>query len=418
MGHRKHSQPRRGSMAYYPRKRAKSMEARIRGWPASASTRGSGGGQKGSPAPRLLAHAGFKAGCVQLVTIDDREHTPNAGKQLVSAATVIATPPVFVLGIRGYKRDSGGRRAAFDAYAEDVPKEFSKHLPSHVATAAMGDDGGEAPLERARAMLGGIEDVVAVLAVSPRAAGLEQKRPYIFESAVDGGDAAAKFEYLAESLGRYVRVGDVLEAGSGVDVAAITKGKGWQGVIQRMGAKRKQHKSRKTVRELGSLGPISPQYVMYTVPRAGQMGFHQRVEYNKRIMAVGNADEERAKAEKAAAEAREADEAAAAKAAAAEAAASSAGGGGGGKGGRKGRGRRRAGRRGTAVSAAAAAAAEAARTAINPPGGYKHFGIVRGDYVVLRGSVPGTYRRLVKLRAQVRNAPKKAARPNILEVIA
>ena len=51
--------------------------------------------------------------------------------------------------------------------------------------------------------------------------------------------------------------------GLSVDVAAITKGKGWQGVITRYGAKRKQHKSRKTVRELGSLGPISPQYVMY-----------------------------------------------------------------------------------------------------------------------------------------------------------
>ena len=398
------------------------MEARIRGWPASASTRKPhAADKKGAPKPRLLVHAGFKAGCVQLVTIDDREHTPNAGKQLVSAATVIATPPVFVLGIRGYRRDSWGRHAAFDVYAEDIPKEFSKHMPRHAARQpGVGDDADAgapdtSPLDKARAALGEVEDVVALLAVSPRAAGLEQKKPYLFESVVDGGDAAAKFEYLSDNLGRYVRVGDVLEAGYGVDVAAITKGKGWQGVIQRMGAKRKQHKSRKTVRELGSLGPISPQYVMYTVPRAGQMGFHQRVEYNKRIMAVGNADDERARAEKAAAEARAADEAAAA----AEARAADEVAAAGGKAGRKGRGRRRSrGRRGTAASAAAAAAAEAARTAINPPGGYKHFGVVRGDYVVLGGSVPGTYRRLVKMRAQVRNAPKKAVRPNILEVIA
>ena len=27
---------------------------------------------------------------------------------------------------------------------------------------------------------------------------------------------------------------------------------------------------------------------MYSVPRAGQMGFHQRTEYNKLIMKVGN----------------------------------------------------------------------------------------------------------------------------------
>ena len=61
MGHRKHGQPRRGSLAYSPRGRAKSMEARIRGWP-----------QVNSDEPKLLAHAGFKAGCVQLVSIDER----------------------------------------------------------------------------------------------------------------------------------------------------------------------------------------------------------------------------------------------------------------------------------------------------------------------------------------------------------
>ncbi|WP_255458138.1 50S ribosomal protein L3 [Nitrosarchaeum sp. AC2] len=37
MGHRKYAQPRRGSAAYYPRGRAKSMEARIRTWPKNNS---------------------------------------------------------------------------------------------------------------------------------------------------------------------------------------------------------------------------------------------------------------------------------------------------------------------------------------------------------------------------------------------
>jgi large subunit ribosomal protein L3 len=54
---------------------------------------------------------------------------------------------------------------------------------------------------------------------------------------------------------------------------------------------------------------------------------------------------------------------------------------------------------------------------INPQGGYKHFGLVKGDYIVLKGSVPGTYRRLIKLRSQIRNAPAKVSKPNILEVV-
>ena len=113
MGHRKHSQPRRGSMAYSPRGRAKSMEARIRGWPEISSDE-----------PRLLAHAGFKAGCVQIVSIDDHEHTPNHGKQLVTLGTVIATPPFVVIGIRGYTKDVNGFQAAFDVYTKDTPKNI------------------------------------------------------------------------------------------------------------------------------------------------------------------------------------------------------------------------------------------------------------------------------------------------------
>ncbi len=115
MGHRRHSAPHRGSLAYLPRCRAKTMEARIRAWP-----------KVNSDEPRLLAHAGFKAGCVQIVNIDDREKTPNHGKQLVSLGTVIATPPILIIGIRGYSIDPRGRHAEFDYYADNLPKYISR----------------------------------------------------------------------------------------------------------------------------------------------------------------------------------------------------------------------------------------------------------------------------------------------------
>ena len=54
---------------------------------------------------------------------------------------------------------------------------------------------------------------------------------------------------------------------------------------------------------------------------------------------------------------------------------------------------------------------------INPDGGFKHFGNVTGDFIIVKGSVPGTYRRLIKLRAQIRNEPAKVNKPNILEVV-
>ena len=329
MGHRKHSQPRRGSLAYLPRARARSMEARIRGWPKITSEE-----------PKILAHCGFKAGCVQIVSIDDRDKTPNAGKQLVSLGTVLVTPPILVLGIRGYSKDSDGLHAEFDVFTEDIPKDIAKEISLKTK---------EGALENAEKMLGRIHEIYAIVAVSPRAAGLEQKKPYVFEASVQGGDINKQFEHVKDNLGKEIKIEQIFETGASVDVAAITKGKGWQGVIQRYGAKKKQHKSRKTVRELGSLGPISPQNVMYTVPRAGQMGFHQRVEYDKRIMIMSNTNENKLK--------------------------------------------------------------------INPSGGFKHFGLVRGDFIILKGSVPGTYRRLIKLRRQIRNAPAKVIKPNILEVV-
>ena len=43
--------------------------------------------------------------------------------------------------------------------------------------------------------------------------------------------------------------------------------------------------------------------------------------------------------------------------------------------------------------------------------------MVNGDYVILRGSVPGTYNRLIKLRSQIRNVPKKVNKPNVLQVV-
>jgi len=216
MGHRRKSQPRRGSIGYLPRGRAKSMESRLRlhGWPDITSEE-----------PKLLAHAGFKAGCIQIVSIDDREKTPNFGKQLVSLGTVIVTPPVIVLGVRGYSKDHYGHHAEFDVYSEDIPKEISKHLSLK---------NNEKALEKAEKILGRIKEIFAIIAVSPHNIGLDQKKPYVFEALVRGGDIKKQFTFVKELLGKKVKFDQVFEIGAGVDVGAITKGKGWQGVIQRV----------------------------------------------------------------------------------------------------------------------------------------------------------------------------------------
>jgi large subunit ribosomal protein L3 len=305
------------------------MEARIRAWPNIDSDE-----------PRLLATAGFKAGCVQIVSIDDREKTPNYGKQLVSLGTIIVTPPILIIGIRGYSKTYNGKQVKFDLHADNLPKNVTQLLKPRINTNV---------LEKLKISLNKTEEIFAIVAVIPRNAGLEQKKPFIFEIPVKGGNIEKQFAFVKEILGKEIKIDQIFEPGVTVDTAAITKGKGWEGPITRMGVKKKQHKSRKSVREVGSLGPISPQYVMYTVPRGGQRGFHQRIEYDKKIMVMGNT--------------------------------------------------------------------ENSEFEINPKGGFKHFGMVNGDYVILRGSVPGTYNRLIKLRSQIRNVPNKVNKPNVLQVV-
>ncbi len=255
MGHRKYSAPRRGSLAYRPRGRAKSLIPRIRTWPKIDSEK-----------PTVLGFPGYKAGTTHSITVDDRAKTPNFGKPLFNISSVLTFPEAEVVGLRLYARENGADMAIADLKA---------------GTQTTSD---KLPLERTA-------KVAALVSSVPQEAGLSQKKPIVMEIGVGGGDVKAQVDYVLGLLGKKVKFTDIFKAGMYVDVLGITKGKGFEGPITRFGVKRKQHKSRKTVREVAVIGPWHPAAVMYTVARAGQMGFHQRTETGKRIILTGNANE-------------------------------------------------------------------------------------------------------------------------------
>ena len=97
MGHRKTHAPKHGSLAYLPRKRAKKPVARIRYWPKIKSD-----------SPRLLGFSAYKAGMTYVFTIEDRKRSPNFGKEVMQAATILETPPILVCGIRTYTKTPYG----------------------------------------------------------------------------------------------------------------------------------------------------------------------------------------------------------------------------------------------------------------------------------------------------------------------
>jgi large subunit ribosomal protein L3 len=337
MGHRKYSTPRRGSLAFYPRVRARSVESRIRTWQ-----------DRNIEKSVLLGFAGFKAGQIQIMTLDDKEKTPNFGKQLENSSTVIATPPINIIGIRCYKKDAYGEKVLFDAFSKELPKELDRKFKTKY---------NEKLFQNIESSFELITSIFAIVSVSPKKANLSQKKPYVFEIGVSGKDIKSKYEFLKGILGKEIKISDIFQNGQLIDVSGITRGKGIEGPITRFGVKRKQHKSRKSVRALGTLGPISPAVVMYSVPRQGQRGFHQRTEYNKRILIISSSD--------------------------------------------------------SVIQSSKDFPVEN----INPNGGFKHFGLVNSDYIVVRGSIPGVPKRLIKMRQPIRNPMKRILEPKVLEVI-
>ncbi|MCP8314583.1 MAG: 50S ribosomal protein L3, partial [archaeon] len=286
----------------------------------------------------LLGFAGFKAGSIHVITVDDREKTPNFGKPVFNSATVLSVPPIFVYGIRVYGENDKGLFVIEDAYSDKLPRGLSEKGKEPKAM--------EDALKKIESNLDKATQISAIVSVYPKDVGLSQKKPMIFEVGVSGGDMKSRFEYLKSLLGKEVKINDVIKPGMYVDVISVTKGKGIEGPVTRFGIKRKSHKSRKSVRAVATLGPWHPASVMYTVPRAGQMGYNQRVEYNKKVIVVSNAEE----------------------------------------------------------------------AEITPKGGFPHFGVIKGDYIILKGSVPGPAKRLVKIRLPLRSPKAKVQPPKVLEI--
>ena len=269
MGHRKKHAPRHGSLAYLPRGRAKRKVGRIRFWP------------KVEEGPTLLGFMGYKAGMTQMIIVEDKPGSLHLGKETAHPATVLDVPPIIVFAIRAYTKDQYGIETFTEAWMKDPPKDFDRAfvLPEEFDT--------EKNLKKLEENADQIAEIRLMVASQPRLAAVPKKKPDITEIKVDGGSIKEQIEYAKSLLGKMVSITDVFKEGGYMDVVAITKGKGFQGPVKRWGIKLLPRKSRKTKRGVAAIGPWKPARVLYTVPRAGQMGYHQRTEYNKRILKIG-----------------------------------------------------------------------------------------------------------------------------------
>jgi large subunit ribosomal protein L3 len=266
--------PNQGSRAYSPRKRARSITAKVSTWPE-----GNGDGVK------LQGFAGYKAGMTHAFVVDYRPRSTTSGQEIQVPVTVLEVPPMKVCAIRFYEDTAYGRKAVGEVWAKKLDKELSRRLP--VPKEYDSDQAWKKAGELS------YDDIRALLYTQPiLVSGLPKKKPEIMEIRIGGGNMEERLAFAKEVLGKTVTVNDFTKEGEMIDVVAITKGKGWQGVTKRWGTKLLMHKNSKHRRLIGTLGTKRPNYVRPTVPQGGQIGFHQRTELNKRVLKIGDKGEE------------------------------------------------------------------------------------------------------------------------------
>ena len=320
--------PRRGSIAYSPRVRARSEIPRVRAWPLSKET-------------KLLGFAGYKAGMTHLIIRDEAPNSLTSGMEISVPVTVMEVPAMKVAAIRVYKSTTYGASAIAEAWTTELDKELNRALTvpkKHDLPAAL------AKIEQL-IKEGAAKDLRVIMYTLPeKVTGIPTKKPEIMENNIGGADLMARFAYAKSLLGKNVRINDVFKNGEIIDVLAITTGKGVQGPVKRWGIQlqKAKHSRAGSVREIGTLGPWHPSHVSWRVPQLGQTGYHQRTEFNKRIMQIGNEGKN-----------------------------------------------------------------------VTPDGGFLNYGVIRNDYIIIKGSVPGPAKRLVRMRPAIRPNKAQAQAPEI-----
>ncbi len=316
MGHRKKHAPRHGSLAYLPRKRALQIKGRVRHWLDNSEN------------INFLGFAGFKAGMSHITYIQDQRNSPYYGKELMKPVTVIEVPPLILIGIRIYNKDEYGKYISGEIFTND----FNNFLTRKINIPNTEGYNLKKIKKEILANLNETSEIRGIFQTQPYKTSLPRKKPDIIEIKVNSlKKPEEEFNFALQNLGKEIRAREVLEEGEMVDVIGVTKGKGFQGPVKRFGVKILTRKNSKIRRAVACIGPWHPSRVLYTVPRAGQLGFHQRTEYHKRIMLIGENEEE-----------------------------------------------------------------------INPKGGFIRYGKIQGDYLLMLGSIPGSKKRLIRIRKTIR----------------
>jgi len=370
MSHRKFEAPRHGSLGFLPRKRATRHRGKVKSFPKDDQ----------SAAPHLTAHFGFKAGMTHIVRDVNKPGSKLHKKETVESVTILETPPMVVVGIVGYIETPNGLRALTTVWAshlqQQILRRFYKNWYRSKKKAFTKCNAGGKPNannERELAKMKKYCKVIRVLAHSDVVKlPIAQKTAHLMEIQINGGDVAAKVDFGVGLFEQSIPISKVFSKDEMIDVIAVTKGKGFEGVTTRWGTSKLPRKTHKGLRKVACIGAWHPSRVKYSVARAGQNGYHHRTQINKKIYKIAapqfDAHGTIVKDEK-----------------------------------------------GNIVADRHASTEfDLTKKEITPMGGFPHYGTVKNDWIMLKGTVPGPVKRVITLRKTLlrqtsRNATEEIA---------
>ncbi|KAJ3391176.1 60S ribosomal protein L3 [Entophlyctis sp. JEL0112] len=350
--HRKFEHPRHGSLGFLPRKRSRTHRGRCKSYPKDDP----------SKPVHLAAFVGYKAGMTHIVRDLDRPGSKMHKKEVVEAVTVLETPPVVVVGVVGYVETPRGLRSLTTVWAEhlsdEVKRRFYKNWyrskkKAFTKYAKKYSVEGAGPINQQLDRIKKYCQVVRVIVhTQVKLLKLGQKKAHVLEIQLNGGSIADKVDWAKEHFEKSVRVNQVFSQNEMIDVIGVTKGHGFTGVVARWGVKKLPRKTHKGLRKVACIGAWHPSRVMFSVPRAGQDGYHHRTEVNKKIYRIGTKED---------------------------------------------------------IAAGGSTDFDLTAKPITPLGGFPHYGVVNEDWILVKGCTVGVKKRVITLRKSLLTHTKRSA---------
>ncbi|MFQ5531712.1 MAG: 50S ribosomal protein L3, partial [Candidatus Nanoarchaeia archaeon] len=190
--------PRKGSLQFWPRKRAKKFLPRVN-WATINSNK------------QLKGFICYKAGMASAIVKDNTPNSMTKDKRISIPVTIIECPSMKIYSIRLYKN----KKVAKDILAENIDKELKRKLKT--------------PRSQKKPDLEAVKhedyDDVKIIVYSIVKKTNIKKKPDVVEIGISGSSIEEKLKFIKENISKEISVTDFFENGEIVDFRGLTTGR-------------------------------------------------------------------------------------------------------------------------------------------------------------------------------------------------